>query len=121
MSNEIETIQIAVDDIRQKIAEVFPEASCVNISELPEYLDQMKNTGVGSYSTVFLFSGKEDPEDPVRTTLNVNTGFLEGEDINNDWSQTSFTSSTYSLRSVTTDANWMTFALFNPNGEMVTE
>lgn len=121
MSNEIETIQIAVDDIRQKIAKVFPEASCVNISELPDYLDQMKNTGVGSYSTVFLFSGKEDPEDPVRTTLNVNTGFLEGEDINNDWSQTSFTSSIYSLRSVSTNANWMTFALFNPSGEMVTE
>lgn len=115
MNEKLETINNSITEIREIVG-----APCANISELPDLVRSLSSAGGGlggGYMTAFAFSSLTSPNTPSGNTLDTSTGYVT--DLDSDWSQTGFrAASTYSLRSTTveTSANWMTFAIFDPEG-----
>lgn len=114
--NKLETINESISEIREILG-----AECAHISELPDLIRGLNTSGAG-YTTAFVFSSVPNPIVPTAKTIDLSTGLVN--DLNSEWSQTGFTTgvSTFSLRSSNiADANWMTFAIFDPQGNIKTD
>ena len=106
MSNKTEIIYEALDEIRDILG-----AECTPIDELPDVVRSVVNDPKrGGFTTVFLFSAEKNPVTPSATTLDVSTGLVDN--VDDGWSQTSFSGSK-------TSNVWMSFAIFNPSGDIV--
>lgn len=116
MNSKLNQIYQSIEDIRKALGD---EAECVPIDELAGMITKLTDDPTRSgFTTTFMFSNDENPNIPQETRLNVNTGLVEDS---SGWSQTDFGSATYAMRSQSNDTNWITFAIFGPDGSQKTE
>lgn len=118
----MDKLQIINDSISE-IRDIL-DADCANITELPELVRVLKeDPSRNGFTTVFVFSSLANPGVPTAKSLNTSTGLIA--DLDSGWSQTGFQStSVYQMRNnIVEDAdfNWMSFAIFDPSGNKVTD
>lgn len=114
--SKLEIINESISEIREILG-----AECASIEDLPEMVRQYaEDPSRSGFTTAFVFSSENSPNNPEGGILNTETGLVEG--LDSIWTQTTEKASTFKLRAISQQtAIWMSFAIFNPSGERVTE
>lgn len=113
MEEKLLKIHNTIDHIR----DIVGAGECTPLEELPEYIKQgVVDQGgkLNGYTTAFVFSNLEQPSDLPKTSLNMVDGSVN--DLPSDWYQTE----EVSTRSTQT-YKWMSYALFDGYGVMMSE
>ena len=113
--DKLNVINKSINEIREILGE-----ECANIEQLPDMIRSLATDPSRSgFTTAFVFSSESYPNTPTSGSLDTATGLVVG--LEDGWSQgIEERAVTYSMRSVPT-TNWMSFAIFDPSGERVTE
>lgn len=109
MENKTQIIHKNLQSIREAL--YGDENACVTIDQVAEDVARLAaESSAGGLTTAFVFSTDIKSNRPMGGTLDLNTGLVEGVE---GWSQTIITSNVDDLL--------MSFAIFNPEGEIVTD
>lgn len=104
--NKLELISDSITDIREKL-----NAECVPIDELS---DKITSEHGGGFTTAFIFNNSTNPSVPNGGLLDMETGLVTG--LTNGWSN-----DTISKARSSNSELWMSKAVFNLNGERITD
>ena len=115
MSDKTEIVYEAINGIREAL-----DAQCTPISELPEMVRTLVNdTSRNGLTTAFVFSSVASPTIPSAKKIDLTSGLIK--DLDEGWSQTGVGTSTYNVRRSQSDTTWMSFAIFDAAGEILTD
>lgn len=107
MNKDLEAINKSITEIRELL-----NAECTPIDQLPDMVsDLSKSAAKSGYTTAFMFSTNSNPNTPTGGSLDTTTGLVV--DIEDDWQQ--------SINNANSANVYMSFAVFNPEGEKSTE
>lgn len=116
--NKLQIINESISEIRDIL-----NADCTSVTELPDLVRNLVNDPSKSgYTTAFVFSSELQPNTPTGGSLDTTTGLVVG--VEEGWSQrVEEKTTTFKSRSISepSSTNWMSFAIFGPSGERVTE
>lgn len=104
--SKLDTINKSITEIREILGE-----ECASIEQLPDLVRNIAYDPTRSgFTTAFVFSLESHPNTPTGGSLDTATGLVIG--LEEGWSQ--------QINSKVS-AIWMSFAIFNPSGERITE
>lgn len=102
--DKLNIIKNSIEQIREAIGE-----PCDHIENLPEKINELvEDASKVGYSTVFVFSNKENPNKPTGNLYE--NGIVS--DLDDNWSQTKIEDSS---------KVWMSFSLFKQSGGQVSD
>lgn len=106
MNNKINIINNSINEIREILGQ-----NCADIEQLPDLVRELvEDPSKNGFTTAFVFSSNSNPNIPSGGSLDTTTGMVIG--LEEGWSQ--------QINSKAS-AIWMSFAIFNPSGERITE